>query len=113
MGRSSRLWGSACAIARVIRFAALGQDLRLLNPLFGIDPARQSQTLIDTVDVGGCPKRHLLKAGDAEILQALLGGFIDGANALKIITAFEAHWDILCCCGLGRSRRRHGPRRLS
>ena len=94
------------AVPRIISFAALRQDLRLLDPLFPIDAAGNAEQLADTFNVCGAPGRNVLEAIDAVRLQPLLDIGVDGANALKIVAAF----DRLPHHRLGRGYRHRGSR---
>lgn len=84
-------------IARIVRFAALGQDLRLLDPLLALDAPRQVQQLVDAHDVGLGPPSHMGKRGDADAVQLFLGCFIDGTDAQEVVAAWAR---------LGGGRRR-------
>lgn len=93
-------------IARIVRFATLGQDLRLLDPLLALYAPRQVQQLVDAHDVGLGPPGHMGEGGDADAVQLLLSRFIDGTDAQEVVAAWAR---------LGGGRRRglrgcSGPR---
>lgn len=94
-------------IARIVRFATLGQDLRLLDPLLALDAPRQVQQLVDAHDVGLGPPGHMGEGSDADAVQLLLGRLIDGTDAQEVVAAW-ARFGGGGRCGLRGCRRRLG-----
>ncbi len=101
--------------ARVIRFTTFSEDLRLLDPLLALDPAREAESLIDAVDVGWRPVRDIVEVAHAQSTQALAHRLVDGANSQKIVKdsrlrnrrngyGRRSGW----CCGRRRRFRRIG-----
>ena len=72
---------AAGATAGVMCLAALGEDLRLLDPVLLVDAAFLAERLLDAFDIAAHPGRDLLVARDAELAECGCRGRIDGANA--------------------------------
>ncbi len=79
---------------------ALGQDLRLLDPVLARDAALLADRLADALHVGTHPGGNLIEAGDAQAVEAGLDGRIDALNALEVVP--------LGSCGRRRDGRLRG-----
>jgi hypothetical protein len=86
-GRSRTCLLHGAAIARIIGFPALGQNLRLFDPLLAFDAPRQTQGLVHTIDVGGGPAGNILERAHAQSVQTLIDRLVDGPDAQEIIAA--------------------------
>ena len=76
---------AAGAAAGVARLAALGQDLRLLDPVLPIGTARLSERLLDAPDVAAHPGGDLLVARDAELAEGSGERRVDALDAGEIL----------------------------
>jgi hypothetical protein len=65
--------------------AALGQHLRLLDPVLPVDAVGEAEGVADALDVGLHPGRDLLVAVNAQLVEAGLCRGVDQANALEVL----------------------------
>ena len=75
----------ARAARRIVGLAALGQNLRLLDPVLLIDAAAEPERVADAPDVGLHPGRDLLVAANPELVEVGLEVGIDQANSLQVL----------------------------
>ena len=90
----------------VVGDAALGQHLRLLDPVLPVDAVCEAEGLADALDVGLHPGRDLLVAVNAQLVEAGLRLGVDLANALEVLRGRHGDWEAPPAAAAGRAAPR-------